>query len=77
MNNSVWTKEVNPIWSAVIILLAGLIGAWFGYQAGLSYYADKTAMYESIGNMAWTQRALAIQHRIGTGISTTTLPVTK
>lgn len=66
---NIWTKEVQPAIAWSLITLTAIICAWFVYQAALGYYADKIAMYNAQGELAWQIRNQAIKARgqIGTG----------
>jgi hypothetical protein len=61
--NNIWTAEVRPGYAWGLIVLVSVFCAWLVYNAGVGYYADKTAMYNSIGNAYWATRNIAIQQR--------------
>ena len=68
---SIWTTEVRPSFAWTLIVVVAVFCAWLCYSAGVGYYADKTAKYNSIGNAYWATRNITIQVRhlpqIGTG----------
>ena len=61
--NNIWTAEVRPGYAWTLIVVVSVFCAWLCYNAGVGYYADKTAMYNAQGNASWAIRNLAIQQR--------------